>query len=315
MRYLFTHLKAYVKAYFSLKLYGATLLWVAFLLVVNFTFNIEDGFIDSFYGSWWRIFYMFLLQAVSFYGACWLIYQFTTYKAFFSDRRFWIISLSGFIILGFSRGNYYALSLVQYFQIDIQAYQYAFKTLMRWVRFISIMVPLLLMYLIFLKQELNHFYGLRIKQVNLKPYFVLLLLMVPIIALASFDPSFLKQYPNYNKTGIVSASAYLGWSERQLIYLYEFSYGLGFVAVELFFRGFLIFGLVKYLGPHVVLPMAVTYCALHFGKPLGEAISSIFGGYILGILALRTDNIYGGIIVHIGIAWLMELFAYWQMVW
>jgi len=51
---------------------------------------------------------------------------------------------------------------------------------------------------------------------------------------------------------------------------------------------------------------------LHFGKPIGEAISSIFGGYVLGVIALNTKSIVGGSIVHIGVAWLMELFAYLQ---
>ena len=51
-------------------------------------------------------------------------------------------------------------------------------------------------------------------------------------------------------------------------------------------------------------------CFLHFGKPAGEAISSIFGGYILGILAFRSRNIYGGLIAHLGVAWGMDWLAF-----
>ena len=36
--------------------------------------------------------------------------------------------------------------------------------------------------------------------------------------------------------------------------------------------------------------MAATYAALHFGKPMGETISSIFGGYILGVIALYNHS-------------------------
>lgn len=66
----------------------------------------------------------------------------------------------------------------------------------------------------------------------------------------------------------------------------KFAYAWDFVSVELAFRGFLIIGMIKILGKGAVLPMAVTYAFYHFGKPAGETISSVFGGYILGIIAL-----------------------------
>jgi hypothetical protein len=53
--------------------------------------------------------------------------------------------------------------------------------------------------------------------------------------------------------------------------------------------------------------MAAFYCTIHFGKPLGECISSYFGGMVLGVLAYRTRSILGGLIVHLGLAWMMEL--------
>jgi len=70
--------------------------------------------------------------------------------------------------------------------------------------------------------------------------------------------------------------------------------------------------LSRILGGHVVLPMVATYMFLHYGKPLAESISSVFGGYILGIISLYTRKIWGGIMIHVGIAWLMELLGWWQ---
>lgn len=58
--------------------------------------------------------------------------------------------------------------------------------------------------------------------------------------------------------------------------------------------------------------MVVWYCSIHFGRPLGEAISSLFGGYLLGVLALSTRSIWGGLLIHIGIAWGMEIAAFLQ---
>ena len=56
----------------------------------------------------------------------------------------------------------------------------------------------------------------------------------------------------------------------------------------------------------------VTYAAIHFGKPIGETISSIFGGYILGALAYQTRHIWGGVIVYICIAMTMEVMGFWH---
>ena len=92
--------------------------------------------------------------------------------------------------------------------------------------------------------------------------------------------------------------------------IFEFIYGADFFNVELLFRGFFVVGIAQVLGKHAIMPTVVIYCYLHFGKPVGEAISSILGGYILGIIAFYTRSLLGGVTIHIGIAWLMEAVAY-----
>ena len=94
--------------------------------------------------------------------------------------------------------------------------------------------------------------------------------------------------------------------------VFELAYGSDFVSTELMYRGALIVGMSKVLGEEAVLPMAGAYVILHFGKPAGEAISSFFGGMILGIHALAKKNIFGGIIIHVGIAYFMEIAAILQ---
>ena len=94
--------------------------------------------------------------------------------------------------------------------------------------------------------------------------------------------------------------------------IYELAYGWNFLTVELTFRGFMIIGLASVMGRNVVIPMVVTYCFYHFGKPAGEAMSSIVGGYILGVIALESRSIFGGVLIHVGVAWLMEFFAWLQ---
>ena len=133
--------------------------------------------------------------------------------------------------------------------------------------------------------------------------------MIQLIAIASYQPDFQRtytQYKFYNYKGV------FGLSPVQSEGIFELAYGLDFVSVELMYRGALIIGMARLLGKEAVLPMAGAYVILHFGKPAGEAVSSFFGGMILGIHALAKKNILGGIIIHTGIAYFMEIAAILQ---
>jgi hypothetical protein len=150
------------------------------------------------------------------------------------------------------------------------------------------------------------FYGATLEGFRVKPYLVMLLIMIPLIAAASTQPDFLAVYPKFQKVYFLEGAG-KGWYKA----LYELSYGTDFISIELFFRGFLVLAFVKWWGKGAILPMAMFYCTIHFGKPLGECISSFFGGLLLGTLSYHTRTIFGGLMVHLGIAWLMELGGYW----
>jgi hypothetical protein len=153
----------------------------------------------------------------------------------------------------------------------------------------------------------NSLYGLRAKKINWRPYFIMLLIMLPLIAAASTQPDFLVAYPRLNDVLPLPENADPGWLYKLI---FELCYGSDFFVIELFFRGFLVIGFIKWAGKDAILPMACFYCTIHFGKPLGECISSYFGGLLLGIVSYHTRSIYGGLIVHLGIAWLMDIGGY-----
>lgn len=136
------------------------------------------------------------------------------------------------------------------------------------------------------------------------PYFGLLLLVVPLVALASTQPDFLRIYPKVKNIAFMRDYPGPLWLRQAG---YELAYGLDFLSIELFFRGLLVIGLVRYAGEQSILPMAAWYCTIHFGKPMGECITSFVGGMMLGVLAYRTRTVLGGLIVHLGLAWLMEV--------
>jgi hypothetical protein len=173
------------------------------------------------------------------------------------------------------------------------------------LRLIVLVAILSVCYLLFHKKE--NFYGLSARKFNPMPYLIMLLIMVPLITAASTQHDFLTVYPKMKMVLPLPDNANPSWFYKLL---FELSYGSDFFSIELFFRGFLIVGFTKWVGKDAILPMACFYCTIHFGKPLGECISSYFGGLLLGIVSYHTRSIYGGLMVHLGIAWLMEVGGY-----
>jgi hypothetical protein len=146
--------------------------------------------------------------------------------------------------------------------------------------------------------------GLTRRNTSLGAYFLLLLAALPLVALAATQHDFQLVYPKLHNLAFLDGVAHPAWPWKLL---YELSYGLDFLGIELFFRGLLVIALLRFAGTDAILPMAAFYCTIHFGKPMAECISSFFGGLLLGVIAARTRTIYGGLIVHLGLAWAMEL--------
>lgn len=169
-----------------------------------------------------------------------------------------------------------------------------------------LLITTILVYLTWQLTNRGHtpFAGLKTKDIYWKPYWLMLLIMLPLIAVASTQPDFLAVYPKLQSIAVIDNTQSLSTWQKLL---FELSYGSDFLTIELFFRGFLVLGFMKWAGKDAILPMACFYCAIHFGKPLGECISSYFGGILLGVVVYHTRSIFGGLMVHLGIAWLMEL--------
>jgi membrane protease YdiL (CAAX protease family) len=183
-------------------------------------------------------------------------------------------------------------------------YQKAFLQPMNWFGALLVMLPLLMLVHWLLEKKWS-LYGIRQTQ-SLKTYFLLIAFMLPLLVWASLQHDFSLVYP---KAAIVGRQ--LGEEANPLHYLlFETAYAADFFTIEFFFRGFLILALSKLIGKQCILPVALFYFSIHLGKPMMEAVSSFFGGLILGSISYHSKSIWGGLLVHISIALLMELFGF-----
>lgn len=311
MKKFIAYFKDFHKNYYNTAKYVAIALFIASLITFNYVFDFEDSYIDKFYGKPIRTLLYFAYHSIAYFGVLFIIWLHDKTSIKFS-RQFWLKSILAMLILGVDRSVFPLISKLLLAHVPSSTYRFYFKLLFNTYGLVTILFMLFLVKLIFDRKEKEGLYGLRFNKVSFKPYLVLLLFMIPIIYIATYLPNFLDYYPTYKRTGGASFARYYHFSEVTSKLVYESIYLFDFLNTEVFFRGFLIIGLSKLLGKNVVLPMAATYAVLHFGKPMGETISSVFGGYILGVIALYSRNIWGGVFIHGGIAFFMEVFAFWR---
>lgn len=75
---------------------------------------------------------------------------------------------------------------------------------------------------------------------------------------------------------------------------------LFYSAWEFFFRGFMLFGLRPHVGDWMAICIqTIPQCLWHIGMPTGELLSSIAGGILFGIIALRTQSILWPFGLHV----------------
>jgi hypothetical protein len=284
--------------------YATTAILLAVCISVNYYFDFEDNYLE-WLGGVTKFAAYFFFYAVPYFIAIFTFAYFKNRMEIFRAKGFWLRSLFGIGVLTLDASMPYLDVLLNYFS-NPQIQNWLYKVVINGISFITVFIPILIFYYRY-DQKAGHRYGLNSQTFDARPYFAMLLIMLPLIILVSYNPAFIRQYPMYKSS---SAHVYLQVPEWVTVATYEIAYGLDFITVEYLFRGFMVLAMAQFLGRSAVITMAVVYCVLHFGKPAGEAMSSIFGGYILGVVAYETKSVWGGVIVHMGIAWMMEVVAF-----
>ncbi|HCV41998.1 MAG TPA: hypothetical protein DGH68_00830 [Bacteroidetes bacterium] len=223
--------------------------------------------------------------------------------------QFWLLSLFGFVVLSvyiaLHNGPWYILrtqpSLFEGVAREFQPF--VARCASNILPFALMVIPLI-GYWWKVDRSAMPLYGFSAKTINLQSYFLILFFLIPLIVAVSFTSDFQHAYPRY-KFGFPE---HLGTTERGgFVGVFQLCYGADFVFVEFFFRGFMVLAFARLLGTRAIIPMVVVYALIHFEKPLLEALSSIVGGLVLGVISSRTKSIYGGVILHLGIAYMMEV--------
>lgn len=117
---------------------------------------------------------------------------------------------------------------------------------------------------------------------------ILYLCVLPLLIIASWMPSFQAYYP------IQKQAANDWW----FFAYFELTYGMYLFCWEFFFRGFILFGLRRYIGWASIVLQALAFSAMHIGKPIPEVIASFAAGVILGIVALYGKSFIPCFILH-----------------
>ena len=168
-----------------------------------------------------------------------------------------------------------------------------------WLAVGYVLIPMLVITLLWRANPLD--FGLRPRGLRAHwPGYVLLLAPILVFAIAaSFREDFQHHYPFYR-------DADRSWFD---LLAWEAIYCTQFLCLEFFFRGFLLRALAPAVGSRAIVIMAVPYLMIHFPKPWLEALGALPFGLLLGILAMRSGSIWGGFLVHCGLAVTMDLLA------
>jgi hypothetical protein len=309
MRRFARQLKDFWSADFHWPTYLATFLLIGVLIALNYSFGLADRTVynKDITGIQKGLLCVGFF-ALPYLGAL-LIQVLARPKqmAGLKEPKYWLLLTVclAFLIFAFAFPWHVQLA-IDWFPHELR--KWSIMVLWNLKRLVLFTLPMLMLWLLFGDRK-NQFYGLFTRPKGLTPYLLLLGIMVPIVVAVSFHDSFLKAYPQYAAGNGEEA---LGISPWLTSLSYDLTYGLDFLSVELAYRGVLIIGLSRWLGPRALLPMMVLYCTIHFGKPLGEAVASIVAGYVLGVSAYTTRSIWGGVLLHVGSAWLMEAAAHLQ---
>ncbi|MEK6719421.1 MAG: type II CAAX endopeptidase family protein [Chloroflexota bacterium] len=109
------------------------------------------------------------------------------------------------------------------------------------------------------------------------------LVMTPLVLILAAQPDFRDYYA-------------ISWAPTGDLLL---TYILDLASAEFLFRGFLLFALLRAMGPIGLVVATIPFVFVHLGKPEVELFSTMLGGLVFGWLNWRTGSIVWSAAAHI----------------
>ena len=170
-------------------------------------------------------------------------------------------------------------------------YYYDFTGIIALDRFILyLLVPMAL--IVFVERNSPREYGFRLGdwRAGLVLTATVILLSIPILWLVTANDASMQAYyqPRYNAAmPLITFLDLIGW--------------------EFMFRGWLVFGYGRVMGANALWVQAVPFALGHLGKPGIETFSTMFGGFLVGVVAWRTRSFLYPFLIH----WFISSFTIW----
>ena len=301
MNQVFKYIRDFYQKEFNFFYLLLVMTMLGVMIYFNYWHGLEKRYVGGHRTKWLNFAGYYLLYFVPFATAFFLQLIFFKNCSYYKNSWFWVILFLAPAFFSFRVNfDFHAASVNRFFEgNNLPLYRAGINYV---VRVFAVLIPVVVLWYI-KDRSVQPLYGTRALD-NVKPYLLMLLIMLPLIAWASTQKDFLHAYP---KAQALKGLSMATIADKWRYVVFELCYGFDFLSIEMFFRGFLILSLMHICGQHCIIPTACFYCAIHFGKPMAEAISSFFGGLLLGIVSYNTLSIWGGLLVHLGIAWLMEI--------
>ena len=175
MRTLVIYVKDFFKADFEWPKYSAVIGFIAISIGVNFSLNFDSNYVNIDQTPQRQIYY-FLFYSFAYFGALALV-RITTKKRAGLSKKFFLLSILGLFIMaidGSFRGSYGIADML----VDGTDKWFLGRIIGEWMSYILVVLPL---FLIWQATSTGNFYGLTLKNVNIKPYLWLIVFVVPIV--------------------------------------------------------------------------------------------------------------------------------------
>lgn len=195
-----------------------------------------------------------------------------------------------------------ALSLIFHAHPDSQLFSLGW-----WVGIIVLcyaVIPMLIVRFVFREKLVAYGLGKGSIVREYRLFLLFLAVMIPLVLFFSGTEGFQYRYPFYRFS-----------NEQPLwpgFWIWQALYFVQFIALEFFFRGFMVHSLKDRFGFYAVVVMTIPYCMIHFGKPFPETLAAIIAGLVLGSISLKSRSIWMGVLIHYSVALSMDLSALWQ---